>query len=262
MLVDKHCSNCNSYLEKNQRYCPWCGQEYSEKNISFRLIFKDFLEEILSMDAGLFKSIKPLLIKPGFLTEEYVSGKRASYISPLKLYLSISLVYFLLLSFNDSTIKPKLVNQDVHSITEYNDGLSTIEQKFSKIDRELFWTKFNSYLSPMIFFLLPVFAFILKLLFPKTKKVYLEHLVFSFHFHSFMFAVFILALIISRFIVNSYVLTGIFMIVFLYLILAMIRLYKEKVSWIILKFLLLISSYTLVFIVFLIATFMVAVVLF
>uniref|UniRef100_UPI0040409E0C DUF3667 domain-containing protein n=1 Tax=Pontibacter sp. H259 TaxID=3133421 RepID=UPI0040409E0C len=47
-------------------------------------------------ESKFFKSIVPLLTKPGFLTKEYFAGKRASHLNPISMYISISILFFFL----------------------------------------------------------------------------------------------------------------------------------------------------------------------
>ncbi len=61
-----------------------------------------------------------------------------------------------------------------------------------------FLNAFQKNLPTMMFFLLPVFAFILKILYPFSKRFYIEHLIFSLHFHSFVFLVLTILLLIDK----------------------------------------------------------------
>ena len=76
-------------------YCSKCGQ----KNVgllTFRVIINDFLDNIFSIDSRLFVTLKYLIFKPGYLTTEYWAGKRKKYLPPFRLYLVLSVIYFLL----------------------------------------------------------------------------------------------------------------------------------------------------------------------
>ena len=62
------------------------------------MLIGDFLNNYFAFDSKIFRSFKPFLLSPGFLTNQYNIGKRESYIHPLRLYLVISLFYFFILS--------------------------------------------------------------------------------------------------------------------------------------------------------------------
>ncbi|MFN7013141.1 MAG: DUF3667 domain-containing protein [Bacteroidia bacterium] len=96
--LNKNCLNCNSELPENAKYCSNCGQKVDSPIIRFKDFVKDAFEDYFSIDSKIFKSLLPLLFKPGFLTLEYIKGKRNSYIPPFKMFLIISVLYFLLIS--------------------------------------------------------------------------------------------------------------------------------------------------------------------
>ena len=92
----KGCYNCGCKDVKN--FCPECGQSVRELNASFFHIIKLFLGDIFSFDSKAYKTFKLLLFKPGFLTNEYSSGKRAKYVYPSRLYIFISIICFTIMS--------------------------------------------------------------------------------------------------------------------------------------------------------------------
>ncbi|SMC81297.1 DUF3667 domain-containing protein [Moheibacter sediminis] len=82
---DKTCLNCGN--EVHDRFCSYCGQENTETRHSFHYLFRHFLEDFVHYDGSFWKTVKTLLFKPGKLTNEYLKGKRASYVAPVKLYI-------------------------------------------------------------------------------------------------------------------------------------------------------------------------------
>jgi Protein of unknown function (DUF3667) len=91
---DKTCLNCNYVVEN--KYCPNCGQENTETSQSFHYLFTHFIEDLTHYDGSFWKTIKKLLFQPAALTIEYLSGKRKQSVPPVKLYIFISFVTFLL----------------------------------------------------------------------------------------------------------------------------------------------------------------------
>lgn len=92
---EKTCLNCGASLI--DRYCHVCGQENLEPKESFGHLLAHFIEDFTHFDGKLFSTLKYLLFKPGFLTAEYIKGKRASYLNPIRMFLFISTVFFLLI---------------------------------------------------------------------------------------------------------------------------------------------------------------------
>jgi Protein of unknown function (DUF3667) len=96
---EKNCLNCGTYVE--ERYCSHCGQENVETKESFRHLVSHFFSDLTHYDSKLFTTLKDLLFKPGFLTNEYLAGRRVNYLHPVRMYVFVSFLYFLVtLSFN------------------------------------------------------------------------------------------------------------------------------------------------------------------
>ncbi len=91
---EKDCLNCGTIVQG--KYCQNCGQENVVPHETFWHMVKHFLYDITHFDSKFFGSMKMLLFKPGFLPAEYVKGKRASYLNPVKKYVFTSAVFFLL----------------------------------------------------------------------------------------------------------------------------------------------------------------------
>ena len=90
------CPNCGHDIDSN--YCPNCGQSSIDYRASLRTLVRDFLGDYLHFDSRLFRTIVPLLIKPGFLTKEYMQGRRERYIKPVRLYLVATVISLVLIS--------------------------------------------------------------------------------------------------------------------------------------------------------------------
>ncbi|MDO3644980.1 DUF3667 domain-containing protein [Mucilaginibacter sp. L3T2-6] len=92
---ENDCLNCGTILKG--KYCHNCGQENLEIKESFGHMMNHAISDYFHFDHQFFHTLKPLLFKPGFLTNEYMAGRRAQYLHPVKMYIFISIVYFLLL---------------------------------------------------------------------------------------------------------------------------------------------------------------------
>ncbi|WP_042723263.1 DUF3667 domain-containing protein [Flavobacterium sp. B17] len=92
--TDKNCLNCGHIVE--ERFCPHCGQENTETKQPFYYLFTHFIEDFTHYDGQFWKTIRYLLFNPGRLTKEYLAGKRQIYVAPVKLYIFISFITFLL----------------------------------------------------------------------------------------------------------------------------------------------------------------------
>ena len=95
-----NCLNCGHPLELSDKYCPNCSQANSTKKLTLVDFFEEFLANYLSYDSKLWRTLAALLIRPGKITNEYISGKRLSYTNPFRFLLSLAIIYFLIISFN------------------------------------------------------------------------------------------------------------------------------------------------------------------
>lgn len=93
---DKNCLNCGHIVQ--ERFCPNCGQENIESRKSFHQLFVHFFEDLTHYENAFWRTIKNLLFKPASLTKEYLSGKRLSYLAPVRLYIFISFITFFLMT--------------------------------------------------------------------------------------------------------------------------------------------------------------------
>ena len=94
------CLNCGHPLDLSDKYCPNCSQANSTKKLTLLDFFEEFFSNYFSYDSKLWQTLAALLLKPGKITREYISGKRLSYTNPFRFLLSLSIIYFLIISFN------------------------------------------------------------------------------------------------------------------------------------------------------------------
>lgn len=221
----KHCLNCEHPLRPEYHFCPECGQEARASAGSLKDFLRHFLSDYFTFDSKIFRSFGPLLYKPGFLTNEFFAGRRVRYIPPLRMYIFVSIVFFLALSVLG------------------NAGDSTTE--------EAFWNDFfGSYLPKVFFVLLPLFALILHVLYIRRSPTYIHHFVFALHYHANLFLLTLVYLLVSELfaqlgqVMVNQVLSGVFALWFLgYLFIAMKRTYGQSFGRTLLKWVLLLIVY-------------------
>lgn len=92
------CGNCGTELLGET--CYRCGQPTKGLVRQFSSIMGDFLDTVLNIDTRVFRTIGPLIYKPGFLTQEYFSGRRIRYVSPVRLFFFLAVLTFLLAQFS------------------------------------------------------------------------------------------------------------------------------------------------------------------
>ena len=115
---DKTCLNCNYVVEK--RFCPNCGQENTDTRKTFHHLFIHFFEDLTHYENSFWKTIKNLVLRPASLTKEYLSGKRMSYLAPIRLYIFISFATFFIIAVFPSS-SDELVDVQQKSTTKITD---------------------------------------------------------------------------------------------------------------------------------------------
>jgi hypothetical protein len=221
---DKTCLNCRFVVEN--RFCPNCGQENSDTRKTFYQLFVHFFEDLTHYENAFWKTIKNLLFKPATLTKEYLSGKRLSYLAPIRLYIFISLITFFLISvFNSNNLsvktvvkgESKTVYQEIkensisifgyHSAKELDSiqnqgskseklpnfqywvlkkGLLVIENNTQKEIIKKFIKSFTQNFPKLLIINMPIFAFFLWVFHNKKRWYYFDHGIFTLHYFSFL----------------------------------------------------------------------------
>lgn len=269
-----HCPNCNRPLAAKDHYCRNCGQSTRDLKVPFKHLILEAIEGIFHVDNNIFRTIGALLFKPGLLTREFIAGRRKKYVPPVRLYIFISFVFFLILTLNPGhteiseteQVTPEPA-QNFFDSEAYNksvvslNGLETEELKGlndAQIDSvmaakgiERSW--FNKYLarrlarigksnpdefrhqthkgiSYMMFFLMPVFGWLIYLFYHKQTYYYLDCLIFSVHFHCFIFVLILLYKICEWLGFYSELFIAVYALIILYLLLASVKTFGQ--SWI------------------------------
>lgn len=93
---ERACANCG--YEQPESFCPRCGQSDRHYARSLGSVVLEFLREMFELDSRLFRTLRLLFFKPGSLTREFSRNRRVSFVSPVRLYIFASFVFFLLLS--------------------------------------------------------------------------------------------------------------------------------------------------------------------
>jgi hypothetical protein len=91
---DPICQNCGKHVE--ERFCGHCGQENTETRQSFGHLLRHVVEDLTHYDGAFWRTMKYLLFRPAYLTKEFLKGRRISYVPPVRLYIFISFITFLL----------------------------------------------------------------------------------------------------------------------------------------------------------------------
>jgi hypothetical protein len=236
------CPNCNARLRG--QYCGNCGQRSRNRLISLWELISDGFGDLLEIDSRLWQTLIPMMFRPGRLTSDYLQGRRARYMPPFRMYLVLSVLFFVVAFFDPreslSLLYEPLPEATVEEVTEDavsqqqeildeleidDDGFNvtfdgeewdaenecdvdasdledfppwlarrlTVERLQRVCERtqidggEAFLDNLLDNIPAALIVLLPLMAFVLKALYPLSKRYYVEHLLFFVHFHAFFF---------------------------------------------------------------------------
>ena len=93
-----NCLNCGTELRG--QYCGGCGQRARGRLISLWELLQDAFGDLFELDSRLWRTLIPLLIRPGRLTLDYLEGRRARYMPPFRMYLVLSVIFFVIAFFD------------------------------------------------------------------------------------------------------------------------------------------------------------------
>ncbi len=345
-----NCLNCGTRLRG--QYCGHCGQRARSRLISLWGLLKEAFGDLLEIDSRLWRTLGPLLGKPGQLTRDYLEGRRARYMPPFRTYLVLSVVFFVVAFFDpredlsllfepepapvaeqsdeadeqreeeaeqtieevearkdaarerieelaaEGRITAERADQAIQAIDDNDDsgphvtfsgdgdnglnfdydeetgecvvtGLEKLpgwaqrrltEDRLVRICEEIGADGGKTFLELLLdnipialIVLLPLMALALKILYPLSRRYFVEHLLFFVHFHAFFFLILILQILYSRFgdaiglpeafVVIPIVATSFYIPVYLYK--AMRRVYDQGHLLTMFKYVALVTTYSI-----------------
>jgi hypothetical protein len=211
--VGGSCANCAEPL--TGEYCSRCGQRAVDYHRPFFALLSDLVGDVFNLDTRLVHTLRPLFLKPGQVAKDYIAGRRAAHVPPLKSYLIAALIFFGLF-----TVFPWDAPVDVFvrgtpaeaasrnrtggrqsfsmppSIPYRNDWYQAALARAMR-EPERFAQTVGTQFPRAFFLLLPLFALFLKLLY-RRQGYLVDHLVFSLYYHAFVFLVFSLLFLTGR----------------------------------------------------------------
>ena len=217
------CRNCGA--DAPGRYCSNCGQETTLALPSAGLFLREAAGRYIAFDSRLWRSLAALLFRPGFLTREYLAGRRRRYVRPARLFVALSIALFAILRFTAGAIDVVDTAGEPAGEALVRDANAEAAPFGIEIDRNFrvdlrTWTQLQPLRSRIDAFnrlpkqeklerlqagvlryapyaaigLLPVFALLVKIAYagrrrryPLRPRQYAAHLVFGAHNHAFVF---------------------------------------------------------------------------
>ncbi|WP_300532759.1 DUF3667 domain-containing protein [Maricaulis sp.] len=128
---DGVCSNCSTTL--SGPVCHSCGQTADNYHRPVWELMAEVLDGLFGIEGRLWRTLPPLMFQPGKLTKSYLSGVRARYVMPFRLYLTASVLFFLIF-FSINSLIPSLSMNDVEAAQE---GLAVAQEEMETRSEDL-----------------------------------------------------------------------------------------------------------------------------
>jgi len=269
------CLNCGTRL--SGQYCGTCGQRSVSRLISIWQLLAEAFGDLFELDSRLWRTLRPLLIRPGQLTRDYLLGRRARYMPPFRMYLVLSVIFFVVAFFDprddlgllfepepaptpeeeaarnsaaeqkrqeildelasggiileetvpaerldevhaelddddesfqlDMTDPEAQCNIDSAGIADWPDWFKRrlTPARLEAVCKRVLADNGSTFLDLLIdnipvalIVLMPLMALMLKILYPLSRRYFVEHLLFVVHFHAFFFLILTLQILFSR----------------------------------------------------------------
>lgn len=225
---EHRCPNCDAPAA--DAYCSRCGQgQHDRLRTSLPALVREAFAELLDLDAKVAVTLRTLVRRPGLLTTEYLAGRRARYVRPLRLYLTLSVLYFVVVSLTgggsflrqetrvtdddasaDATASAAAMRRSTRDSAAADSAAAAARRATARADTGSFLQRRSARLGalapeerdrlmrdtvvrhlPKAFFaLVPALALILRVLYRHSGFHYAEHLIFSLHYQALAFVAF------------------------------------------------------------------------
>lgn len=185
------CRHENSALE----YCPACGERYLDPHrLTLTGLAEQAAESLFHADGRIVRTVTALLFQPGRLTQAWMRGERRAWMAPFQLFLFLNVIFFFAQSLSGLSVLAAPLDTHLHHM-QY----APLAQRLvaSHLERHggtlaqltpLFERQQNTNAKLLVFAMVPLFAFMLRLLFPLRRRLGAIHLVYALHFYAYLMA--------------------------------------------------------------------------
>ncbi len=130
-------------LDVEDKFCHQCGQLNSTKKLALKDFVAEFVSNVFSYDGRGWRTINHILFKPGFVSKQFLAGKRMSYANPFRFFLSVCIVFFIMVQLQQTYKKYMGGNTAQKTINVNNGDVDQItEEQLEDIEQQQFAGKF------------------------------------------------------------------------------------------------------------------------
>ena len=124
------CATCGTRYDGN--YCPRCGQSAKIGRYSFKNALLLFLDVWGLGNRGMFRSIRDLILRPGYMIRDYLRGMQMAYFPPFKMFFLLLALWLVV----DSGLNIQFVNRDEQNEQETEQIFSRFKPKVTQTEAD------------------------------------------------------------------------------------------------------------------------------
>lgn len=130
------CRNCGGALQG--KFCHRCGQKDADYRRPYWTFVEDFTDDIISRDSRLWRTLAYIMFMPGAMTREYVAGRRARFLPPIRFFFVTILLFF----FTISVLNVAIVKFSATPVTaeerkaNLDEALAELDEKIAALEAE------------------------------------------------------------------------------------------------------------------------------
>ena len=199
VAADRACANCGTLTAGN--FCRQCGQRLDTQLHSVGHFLREATEVMTHADARVWRTLLPLLARPGFCARGCFAGPWARYLEPFRLYLVLGVVCCLVAALLGSQhgvgrlqVGANLPPRSCENLHTDLPGAHWLQPRFVITCREIYADGGRAFSHSVVhnigrgmFLFLPLLAGLMTLLYWRPRRYYLEHLLLLIHNHAFVF---------------------------------------------------------------------------
>src|SRR6266404_1066213 len=195
------CPTCNKAVSTS--YCPACGEcPLRAQDLTFRGLLSQVAQACTNIDGPLLRSFRSLVSQPGVLTVAYLQGQRKPYTLPLQLFLVSNVLFFAMQSLTGAKIFSTPLDQHLHNDIWGGVAQQVITHRLEtrRTTLGLYAPVFNQAValnakSLIVVMVLP-FAMLPAIVFYRSRRPFVAHVVFALHFYTFLLLLFCVSLMV------------------------------------------------------------------
>lgn len=197
------CPTCHT--RRSSHFCPACGESPPDaRDLTVRGLLHSVGTDLTSIDGRLIRSFRALVTRPGALTVDFVEGRRKPYLAPFQLFLIVNVVFFAVQSLTHGSVLSSSLHSHMHRqdwsalarslVARRLEAKGVALAAYAPVFDQAVVVNAKALVALMV---LP-FALALAVVFFRSRRPIVAHVVFSLHLYAFVLLLFCASLALAR----------------------------------------------------------------